>query len=202
MAMYGLEKWCIRLKYHLQYLREGIDGHVWFRHFIHGQRSTRINILYCCSVLYWCCFLYCIFFFLFLTSLLCSFLFLQIKEIKLNMCPLNTVLGNLIYFVLPHTFGPFSFFFATLRIFSNQAFLRFEVLVSTCFFFRLAVLNKSIGGESFVGTLVGFTTLGRLMISSSTCLLTMSSASLTNRTHRGWLAAWCAKLRNLRVIFF
>ena len=153
MAMYGLEKWCIRLKYHLQYLREGIDGHVWFRHFIHGQRSTRINILYCCSVLYWCCFLYCIFFFLFLTSLLCSFLFLQIKEIKLNMCPLNTVLGNLIYFVLPHTFGPFSFFFATLRIFSNQAFLRFEVLVSTCFFFRLAVLNKSIWGRIICGNI-------------------------------------------------
>jgi len=36
-----------------QCLRE--DGHVWFRHFFHGQRSTRINIYHCCSVLYcWC----------------------------------------------------------------------------------------------------------------------------------------------------
>jgi hypothetical protein len=102
MAMYGIEKWCISLKYYRQYLREGSDGHVWFRHFFHGQRSTMMNILHYCSVLY------CCFFFLLLTSLLCSFLFLQIKEIKLNI--LNTVKENQIYFVLSCTFEPFSFF--------------------------------------------------------------------------------------------
>ena len=53
MYSFSKVKLCISLKFYRQCLRE--DGHVWFRHFFHGQRSTRINIYHCCSVLYcWC----------------------------------------------------------------------------------------------------------------------------------------------------
>ena len=70
MYSFSKVKLCISLKFYRQCLREGIDGHVWFRHFFHGQRSTRINIYHCCSVLYcWCLCPFC-YFFLFLTSLL------------------------------------------------------------------------------------------------------------------------------------
>lgn len=122
------------------------------RHFFHGQRSNRMNILHYCSVLY------CCFFFFLLTSLICSFLFLQIKEIKLNM--LNTVNENQIYFVLSRTFEPFSFFlhpfllpfFVDLCILPSQffSFLRFKVFVCTSFLFKCVVLTKSLG-VTFVG---------------------------------------------------
>jgi hypothetical protein len=60
----------------------------------------------------------------FLTSFLCSFLFLRIKETKLNILPLNTVKENQIYVVLSHTFVAISFFllpfFPDLCILSSQ----------------------------------------------------------------------------------
>jgi hypothetical protein len=40
-----------------------------------------------------------------------------------------------------------------------------------------------------------------LLISSSTCLLSMSSVFFTNKVHFEWPVAQCAKLRNLRVIY-
>jgi hypothetical protein len=62
------------------------------------------------------------------------------------------------------------------------------------------VLTKSLGGETFVGTLTGSTLSVQPLISSSTCLLSISRVLFTNKVELGLLAAQSAKFRNLRVI--
>jgi hypothetical protein len=127
-------------------------------------------------------FLPCSFFFLFLTCFLCSFLFLQIKEIKFNIFPWNTVKENQIYVVLSHTFVVVFFFlppfllpfFPDLCVLSSHFFLRFEVFVSTSFFLRRAAFTKSFGGGlTFVGVVTGTVVPVLAFISSSTCLFRM-----------------------------
>jgi hypothetical protein len=49
-----------------------------------------------------------------------------------------------------------------------------------------------------VGAMMGSTWL--VTISSSICLLSMSSVLFTNKMHVGWLAARSAKLLNLQAI--
>ena len=50
----------------------------------------------------------------------------------------------------------FSLFFLVLCFISSQVLLRFEVFVSTSFFFRRASANKSFGRLAFVGIVHGY----------------------------------------------
>jgi hypothetical protein len=57
----------------------------------------------------------------------------------------------------------------------NLTFFRFELFVSTSFFFSCVVLTKLHGRVTFEGEVIGSTVLLQLLISSSTCLLRMST---------------------------